>query len=186
MVRGAKGALLQNAAPGREEPGHAVNFGHLQGFLKAQGRQHRGHALGQHGLAAARRAKEEKIVPAGGSDFHGPFGVLLPFDVREVQRKGPGLGSIPAGRKRGFGLKRKPAGQKGRRLSEAFHAVDVQPFHHCGLARVGRRDQNAFGLLIPGQDGQRQHPGHGLDLAGQRQFTREEVALRALLGQQPG
>jgi hypothetical protein len=84
MVRRAKGTLPDNALPRREQSGHAVNLGHLKGFFKRKRRQHRAHALGQHGLAAARRPQEQQVMPARGRNFHGPLGMFLPFDVRKI------------------------------------------------------------------------------------------------------
>ena len=73
----------------REQAGDRVQRGHLQRRVVVELGKHRRQALGQHGLARARRTEQRHVVPAGGRDLDRPAAEALAGDVGEV---GHGLG----------------------------------------------------------------------------------------------
>ena len=74
-----------------EHAGDAVDLGGLQRFFKTKRRQDGGHALGQHGLAGARRADHQDVMAAGAGHFEGALGGVLAADIFEVDRHSAGL-----------------------------------------------------------------------------------------------
>ena len=63
---------------------------HLHGLIEMQRRQDAGNPLGEHCLAAARRAREEEVVTAGGSHLHRDPGLRLASNLRKVRHGAPG------------------------------------------------------------------------------------------------
>ena len=67
-----------------EEPGDALDRGHLDRFVEVERREDRGEAAREHRLAGSRRTDEENVVTARGGDLEGPLRRLLPTNVGEV------------------------------------------------------------------------------------------------------
>ena len=62
----------------------AVNLGGLNRFVKGEGRQDGGNALGQHGFAGAGRPDHQNVVATRRGHFNGAFGVKLALDVAKI------------------------------------------------------------------------------------------------------
>ena len=105
VVRGPKGPPAQEPLARLEQPHDAVNLGGLQGLFLVQGRQDGRQALGQHGLARARRADHQDVVAAGRGQQQGPLHRLLALDLAEIQvvvrRRLAGLGRRGRGKRPG-------------------------------------------------------------------------------------
>ena len=80
-----KGRRRQEPLARLEQPHDAVNLGGFQGLFLVQGRQDGRQALGQHGLARARRADHQDVVAAGRGQQQGPFHRLLALDLAEIE-----------------------------------------------------------------------------------------------------
>ena len=144
MVRQGDLAGLWNAAaagqgPGRDgvvggpegPPGqqwvaavrHAADrpqLGGLQGLLPGQVREDGGQALGQHTLPRPRRAHHQHVVPAGGGDLQGPFGLLLALHVGEIGHSFLRLQRLRPLRRGNLG----PAGQVLHQLIQGFYGIN--------------------------------------------------------------
>ena len=68
-----------------QQSGDGIDLGGLHGFCGSHLRQNGRDALCQHTLAAAGAADHQRIVTAGCGDFQGILGVLLSFDIGEIQ-----------------------------------------------------------------------------------------------------
>ena len=160
-----------------EHPRHAVNFGHFQRLVRLKGREYGRNALGEHGLAASWRADEQQVVCACRRDFNGPLGVLLPFDVGEIQNPPRGV-LIGYGRLGGRQLAfphEEPYGFVQRRRTIGGKPLDQGRFR--GIFRGG---DDALRAFVPGQHPERQNAGHWLDGAAQGKLPGEEPALQPL------
>ena len=85
VMRGHERRSSEQRSVRREQPGHRVDRGDLQGFLHTQLGQQTDHALRQHRLARARRAREQQVVAPGRGHFHGPPRVGLAEHVGQVR-----------------------------------------------------------------------------------------------------
>ncbi len=184
VMRRAKRAAGNQPLP-VQQARHAVDGGHIQRLLEGERRQHRGYALGQHGLAAAGRADEQQVVCARRRDLDGPLGVLLPLHLGEVHV--PVRAALPRGAPaRGHCRNVRLPGQKGSRLAQRAHRVHRQSFHHGGLGGVVRRHQHAARPFGAGAHGHGQNARHGLQFAGQGKFAQQKPPVGTALGQYLG
>ena len=97
----------------------------LDCFRLAEWRQDRRKALGEHRLAGARRAAQQRVVGAGGGDHDRPDGVLLPPHVAEIRSGEIGWALAP-------GVRRHPIAHGGARRIVASSAAE----HTNGAAKV--------------------------------------------------
>ncbi|KAF5031758.1 hypothetical protein DSECCO2_624440 [anaerobic digester metagenome] len=176
VVRAAEGALREQARA-VQAAGHRIDGRDLEGLLEGQRRQHRGDALGEHGLAGTRRADEKQVVRAGRRDLHRALGMGLSLDLGEVLGKG---GRVAGGGERRGRARRKAflAGKKAQHLAQVVGGVDREPGHGRGLVGVGAGDDKPFRPFAPGPRRQGQHARHGLELAGKGEFTAEKESVR--------
>lgn len=84
VVRRAEGAQVQERTFAGEEAADAVDLGNFDGCLEIHGRHDGRDALGEHVLAASRRANHEDVMPSGAGDFDGSLGGELTADICEV------------------------------------------------------------------------------------------------------
>src|ERR1700682_3346487 len=75
----------------------APHLRHLQRLAELEGRQDAGQAARQHGLAAARRAAEEEVMPTSRSDLERPPALFLAVDLAQVLLRCFNLGSRTGG-----------------------------------------------------------------------------------------
>ena len=145
VMRRAKRPAAKSGWPGGSRPDRAVDPRRLDRFLGRQHRQDRRHALGQHGLAGARRADHQQVVAAGGGDRDGPLGHLLAADVGEVVVVVRELlEQLVEARGRRFDVEL--AGEEGDRLREAVDGDHVDVFDDGRLGGVGGGDDDAAQL----------------------------------------
>ena len=85
VVWGAEGADGDEGVVFAHFAGDGVDLSGFEGFAERERREDAGHAFGEHGLAAARRADEDGIVGACGGDFECALDVGLTFDVGEIE-----------------------------------------------------------------------------------------------------
>ena len=142
VVRRPEGPLPPRGGVPLQAPG-GVDGHRLQRFGLAHGRQQAGQAGGEHGLPGPGGADHEDVVAAGGGDFEGPLGHVLPPHVRE-------LGGRRRTRLRDRGgerLDRRGAQQMPPRLREVG---DREERHRAREGRfpgvAGGQDQAAGGL----------------------------------------
>ena len=86
VVGGAKRPFLDERLVGWQQPGHAVNFAHLQRLIQRHARQNAGQRFGDERFARSRWPCQQNIVATSGRDFHCPLDMLLPHDVGEIGR----------------------------------------------------------------------------------------------------
>jgi hypothetical protein len=67
-----------------QHAGDAVHTRGLDGFVKRHRRQDGWNALGQHGLAGARRTNEQDVVPTSAGYLQGALGSLLAVHVAHI------------------------------------------------------------------------------------------------------
>jgi hypothetical protein len=85
MWRAKRTAIGQGTA--FDLTGHRGNHRYLEQFRGGQRRKNGGKPGRQHRLAGAGRTDEQKVVAAGGGDFQGTLGALLPLDVFEIYER---------------------------------------------------------------------------------------------------
>ena len=135
MMRIAKRSCGDEGFFGIEQPSDAMNLGRINGFIERERRNNSRNAFGQHRFARPRRTNHQDVVTSGNRDFDGPFNVALALHVAEIEvvslMVGEEFRQISARREEG-----NFAAQKGERLSQVLHAVDVDLIHHRGFECV--------------------------------------------------
>ncbi len=116
----------------------AVDLGRLQRLLQRHRREDRGNPLGQHGLARARRADHQQVVPAGHGHLERALGVLLALDVGEVLLVAAEVGEDGRRDRREAVRAAARPRRKSAALRRVSHRVHVEAVHHGGLLRVVR------------------------------------------------
>ena len=161
-MRRAEGPCAEQAGAGRQRAGDRVDGARLERLIEGQRRQDRRHAPGEHGLAAARRANQQQVVPSGRGNLERAAGETLTAHVGEVwlvaRRRGTGRGT------------RQPVG--GRRVVQHPHGFGqgrdrpyAQPCDDSGFRRVRRRQQERRGALGARGHRDRKHAAGSLDRA---------------------
>ena len=84
MVRRPERCSTDHADGRQTHAGGRVDHRGLEGQRRGQRRQQTRHPLGEHGLACARRADEQQVVPAGGGDLQRLAGGGLAAHVGQV------------------------------------------------------------------------------------------------------
>ena len=163
VVRRAEGPVDDQALLLVEHARDGVDLGGLKRLFKAQRREDRGQALGQHGLAGAGWADHQDVVAAGCGDLKRALGDVLAADVAEV---GVVLGSFAE----------KLLAVDGERLREdvalcggveqladlkqRVDRVDVDAVDDGRLARIGGGDDQVLDACGARRDGNGQHAAH--------------------------
>src|ERR1700739_2969968 len=80
----AERTLRDEPGGGMEDSSNGVDLGCLKRLFKRKGSKDGGQALGEHGLAGARRPDHEDVVAAGSGNFERALGCLLAADIFEV------------------------------------------------------------------------------------------------------
>ncbi len=117
-------------------------------------------------------------MPAGGSDFQRALGLLLAFDLAEIDvvmiRRAERGGKI-AGRR----FKRTQALEKLERLAQALDSEHRGPLaDHRRLRRVLARQEHAVELARAGQQRGRQRAADSFDPAVEREFAEDQVGAQ--------
>ena len=94
VVRGAKRPDTHDGIVRRRETEDGVDLRGLDHFGAVHRGQNGRQALGEHGLARARRPDKQDVVPAGGGHLERALDVLLRLDLGKIDRK------VRRGRKR--------------------------------------------------------------------------------------
>ena len=180
MVGRTEGAGADERRLRRQHPGHAVDLGHFQRLVDAEARQDARQRLGDERLARARRAGHQRVVPAGGADFHRPLDVLLAHDVGEVggvDRLGLEGGLyIDFNRRERFHF-----GQMADELGQIAHRVNVDVGHQRRLGGILGGHEHALDPFIAGHGRQRQHALGVAGRAVQRKLAEEERAVEQVV-----
>ena len=178
VMRAAERPLLQEP-PLAQKAGDAVYLGHFQGLGFAHGRQDSRDALGQHGLAASRRADHEDVMAAGCGDFQDPLGFGLALDFGEVDV------IVQLVRRQGFRpgrVQRLFTGQAGGDVAERIDTVDREVRTEQGFGGIVAADEDRLHPLGgPFQD-HGQDTVHRPDAPVQGQFPHEEAFFAGLFG----
>ena len=180
VMRGAIGALADEAAAGVEDSGDAVDFGGLERFFESERRQDGGHALGQHGFAGAGRADHQDVVASGAGDFDGALGGLLAADVFEIDQEF--LGFVQQGVAIGF--QRDDAVARVYEvdyIEQGADGVDVDSADHGGFAGVGFGDDQLGDLAGAGFEGDGERAANAAHAAVERQLADEQAIFDVLL-----
>ena len=168
VVRGAEGALDDQARSIAQLASDAVDLGDLDGFVEGHGREDRGQRAGQQGLAGAGRSDHEHVVGAGSGDFEGALGVLVAADIGEIDRIAGGLrGHFGDGQ----GFDADQAHVVGNELLQGLDRVDGDALHDGGFGAVYRRDEGLVDAGVAGGGHHRQDAVGVADAAVQRQLT---------------
>ena len=149
-------------------------LGGLQRLFKCHLRQNGGQALGQHALAGARRADEQHVVAAAGSDLQCALGLGLPLYIGKIQRLW--RGGVPI---LGHGRRElQHAPQIGKQLGDIPNAIHLQPLNNRALPGVFRRDKQPLKPSLPGLVGHGQHAPNGPQLPREGKLPQEDGVLR--------
>ena len=178
VVRRAEGAHGYQRVFLAHQACHGVYLRRLQAFAERKRRQDAGHALGQHGLARARRAYHDGVVATGSGNLQAALDSLLPFDVGEVvlvavQRPGELGAGVDDGLRQVC-----QAVEVVRHLLQALGAVDLQVVHYGGLAGVFDGDDDALAASLPRLDGDGQHALDGAQSSVQPQLAHDDIPLQ--------
>ena len=177
VMRRAEGALRDERLLGLEQSGDAMDAGGLERFIQSKRRQDGAEPLGDHTFARARRADENQIVPARGSDFQRTLHGFLPLHFGEV------VLAIGLMFKQRFcvhirGRDGRGAGDEACRLAQIFHGDDLQAFNDRCLGRVIRRHQQTASPFRARAERHGQHTLHAPHFSGERQLTDDCVVRR--------
>ena len=85
VVRGTKGARVDERTIGGEQTGDRVEFGRRKRFFDGHRREDRGETPCHHRFTASRRTEQDQVMSARGRDFEGAFDGSVPFDVLEIE-----------------------------------------------------------------------------------------------------
>ena len=155
----------------------AVNLCGLNRFIERKRRNDRRNAFGQHRFAGPRRTNHQGVVAARDGDFDCAFYVALSFHIAEIDvvtlMCSEEFAQISACRQ-----KRNFAAQKGERLPQILHAVDVDLIDHCGFKRVGFGNKQRALASSPCFQRNGQHAFHSTDRAVQGELTHEAEILK--------
>ena len=170
VVRRPERRRGDEARAGRERAGHRVDPRHLERLVVRQRREDRRQAAGEHGLARARRPREQEVVRTGRRQLERPAAAFLPADVPEVGQGRRG-GARLVGRS---GSDLLVAAQVADRLGEVPHAHDLDP-RESRLARRLVRAEDAGETRADGALGRRDRPRHRPDAAVEAQLADARV-----------
>ena len=160
---------------GRQLPGDGVDARGLQGLLEGQRGQNSRQAPGQHGLAGARYADHEHVVPSGRSDLQRAPCAQLALHLAEIHRAVARLqdfliGSLGLGRN-GF-----PALEVLHHLPQAPRRIHADALDAGHLLSVARGQDDLLNPLLAGADDHGQRAPHRLQAAVQGQFAQHQRA----------
>lgn len=126
VVRGAKRPDTHDGVVRRRETEDGVDLRSLDHFGAVHRGQNGRQALGEHGLARARRSDEQDVVPAGGGHLERALDVLLRLDLGKIDRK----------RRRGHGRDGLVPAQMVHELRDVLDRVHGHALGKGGLGRV--------------------------------------------------
>ena len=136
VMGGAEGTLGNERTGTGKGACNGVDLCGLETLVQREWRQDAGKSLGQHRLAAPRRAYHEEIMSACRCNLEGTLHLLLAFDLREVELVVCLLGielGPSVNHRRLYYLE---AVQMAHHLIDVIHTIDLQIVHHGCLACV--------------------------------------------------
>ena len=159
-----------------QQSGDGIDLGGLHGFCGSHLRQNGRDALCQHTLAAAGAADHQRIVTAGCGDFQGILGVLLSFDIGEIQ------GVLIVLRLRHIGRLLPENGscgvlQMGEQVAQTMDAVDGDAYRRC-LGGIFLRDEQFPDAGLCRQQCHRQNAADAPDVSRQGNLTQKTAVFR--------
>ena len=176
VVRGAKRPDTHDGIVRRRETEDGIDLRGLDHFGAVHRGQNGRQALGEHGLARARRSDEQDVVPARCRYLKRALDVLLRLDLGKIDRK------VRRGRKR-----RRRHGRDGLVPAQMVHELrDVLDRVHGhalgkgGLGRVARRDKELPETDLFGRERHRERAGDGADLPREAHLAEERRRRRRL------
>jgi len=164
--------------PGREQPHHAPDRGHLYGFLQRERREDAAEPSGEHGLAGSRRPDHDQVVTSRRGDLKGALRPGVAAHVGEIQR----LVRVQGAAKRS-GLVRGDRAlpvQVLESLVERAEGNHGDATHHGRLLGVAGGDKEAMDAAPAAVERDGQHSAHGLDVPVERQLAEYRHVLEAL------
>ena len=177
MVRGAEGADGDEGVFLAHFACDGVYLCGFEGFAECERWEDAGHALGEHGFAAAWGADEDGVVGAGGGYLECALDVCLAFDVGEVE-----LVVVELACELGAGVEVSQRDgalvvEEVDDLFEVVGAVDFEVVDNGGFACVGGREDDAFALAGACFDGDGQCAFDGAERAVEAEFAHDDVAV---------
>ncbi len=170
VVGGAEGAGGDEGGGFAEEAGGAVDFGGFDGFFFAHAGHEGDDAFGDHGFAGAGWADHEEVVAAGDGDFHGTLGVVLAFDIGEVEVVVAG-GGEELGCAAGFGWDVEFAFEEEDGFLEVGGADDVDAADDAGFGGAAFGDDEAGAATGAGFEGDGEDAADGAEFAIEGEFA---------------
>ena len=165
-----------------EHAGDAMNLGRLQRFFEGQRRHDGGHALGQHGLAAARRSDHQDVVPAGAGDLDRALGRVLSAHIFEIHAQALALAEQLGGRDL-HGSYAVSGVDELHHFHQRAHGKDIHAVDHRRLASVDLGHQQVGDLLGTRRYGDRQRAADAPQAAIERQLAHHHVIVQLALVQ---
>ncbi len=160
VVRRAKRPDAHDGVVRRREAEDGIDLRGLDHFGAVHRRQNGRQALGEHGLARARRADEQDVVPAGGGHLERALDVLLRLDLGEIDREA----RLGLELRRRHGRDALVPAQMVHELGNVLDRVDGHPVGKGGLGRVARRDEELTDADLLGRERHRERAGDGADV----------------------
>jgi hypothetical protein len=134
-VRGPEGRVADQHPVGQRASGGGVHLGHRQRLFGRQRGQQAGQALGQHGLARARRTHHQEVVPPGRRHLEHVAAQGLSPDIGQIGD----LGRRRGGLRRWDGRPVGPGAQDLRQLGQRGHPVRGVAPDQRGLPGIAER-----------------------------------------------
>ena len=124
-----------------QQAGDGKDLRGFDGLREGEVGDDRHEPLGEHGLPGSRGTDHQEVVPSGGGDLQGAFGLFLAADLAEIE----GIVAAPAEELREIDMDRRdlrPAAEKLHHLGERVHRDDLDPLHQRRLGGVFPRDDH--------------------------------------------
>ena len=150
-----------------------MDLGDFERLFEAHARHDAGDTAGEHGLARARRADEQDIVPARDGDLEGAAGDRLPLYIGEIAAAfGRGADVVRRGQRR----KRHQPREVVDDLRKALRREGARARYVRRLSGVARGDDEGIVAERLCGDEQRQDARHGAQRAVEREFAEKDGA----------
>ena len=141
-MRGPERRVADQRPVGQGAAGGRVHPGHRERLFGVSGGQQAGQALGQHGLARARRAHHQEVVPTGRRHLEGWRPKGCPRTSARSGGPGRGAAAAQAGR-----AAMRPAPQDLGQLGQRRHAVYLLAPDQRGLPHVAQGHDQPEGAV---------------------------------------
>jgi hypothetical protein len=182
VVRRAEGPVAQQRHAGAEGPGDGVHRGDLHGLAEGERRQQRRQRPRQHRLAAAGRAHQQDVVPAGRGDLEGALGVRLAAHVEQVEHLERVAGGEVDHPRAVDERQLRPPAQELAHPAQRLGAAHLDALHDGGLGAVLERHDRPPHAAVAGRQYLGEYSPHRAHAAGEGELAEHDPGVEALGG----